>query len=69
MGEMIVDFFIVLDACHNMGLEVIAAMFDIDANNVKVLFLKQYISSGFRVKKMQLYLVLLISLNVPATLS
>jgi len=69
MGETLVDFFIVvLDACHSVGLGVIA-MFDMGANSLKALFLKQYIPSGFRVKKMQLYLVLLISLNVPATLS
>jgi len=67
---MLVDFFIVvLDACHNVGLEVIATMFDMGNNSVKALFLKQYIYSGFMIKKMQLYLVLLISLNVPATLS
>jgi len=67
--RLLIFFIVVLDACHNVGLGVIATMFDMGANSVKALFLKQYISSGFRVKKMQLYLVLLISLNVPATLS
>jgi hypothetical protein len=38
-GEMLVDFFIVvLDACHNVGLEVIATMFDMGANSVRAFF-------------------------------
>jgi len=37
-GEMLVNFLMeVLDACHNAGLEIVATMCDMGANNVKAL--------------------------------
>ena len=37
-GEMLVNFLLeVLDACQNAGLQVVATVCDIDANNVKAL--------------------------------
>jgi hypothetical protein len=37
-GDMLVSFLMeVLDACHNAGLEVVATMCDMGANNVKAL--------------------------------
>ena len=63
----------VLDVCHDAGLEVVATMCDMGANNVKALkllrVLKRHLFSGFMIKKLQLYLVLPISLNVPLIFS
>jgi len=73
-SEMLVNFLTeVLDACHNAALEVAATMCDMGTNNVKALKLKSVsektLSSGFRIKKLLLYLILPISLNVPTTFS
>jgi hypothetical protein len=63
---MLVNFVLkVLDACQNAGLEAVATMCDMGANNVKALKhlgvsekTPFYISSDFRIKKFQLYLIL-----------
>jgi hypothetical protein len=66
-GEMLVNFLMeVFDACQNAGLEIVATMYDVGANNVKALKLLDVTPSGFRIEKLQLCLILPISLNLPA---
>jgi len=72
-GEMLVNFLMeVLDASRNAGLEVVTTC-DMSNNSVKVfkhlVFLRRHLSSGFRIKKLQLYLILPIPLNLPTTFS
>jgi hypothetical protein len=57
----------VLDVCHSGGLEVFCYQCDVGANNVKALELlgvsERTLSSGFRIEKLQLYLLLPVSLT------
>jgi hypothetical protein len=61
----------VLDACYDTGLEVVPVVCDMAANNgmalKRLMFLKTQLTAAFMIKKLQLYLNLHISLNVPTT--
>ena len=67
---MLVNFLMeVLDVCHSGGLEVFSYQCDVGANNVKAFKMlgvsEKTLSSGFRIEKLQLYLLLSVSLNLP----
>ena len=73
-GQKFVNFFMeVFDTYYNAGVEVVATMCDVGSNSVQSLEHQgvpvKIFSSGFRVKNLQLYLIIPIPLNVPTALS
>jgi hypothetical protein len=69
-GEMLVNFLMeFFDASHNAGLEVVATTCDMDANSFKALKHLGVFGTTTFVKKLRLYLILPISLNLPVTFS
>jgi hypothetical protein len=69
-GETLVNFLMeVLGVRHSGGLEVFCYQCDVGANNVKALKMlgvtENTLSSSFRIEKLQLQLLLSLSLNFP----